>query len=320
VDGSSIPVIISPDRHSRFLVWSFLIFLFFQIVVLPNTPSTFHSNNPTMFKQVAALLSLLGLVQFGSPNEIAPKNHLPIWDPSSSTPPPGQPFLDPSIFAQALEEVAAGNINNALDARNLQQVPSEVCDQYNAAAGGLLQCECERFGRRDTRVFCDYVNKTCNEDESICFDSTVEVIVDLDAISTRVVQCTFFEYDATVEEPTDTCITVYPLVDGNFTQLFECSVTLNGEDCNFCVVDNGFNTSELTFDCCNVMDDVKATNNLVGPNGGAFAFFDPVEVEGQCSGQKSAPGGSGGGGSSGAIRQSLSLVVALVVAGASVWL
>jgi hypothetical protein len=263
---------------------------------------------------LSTLLVLCGLVGFGSPVLISQNSDLI----------PSGLLLDPYIFVQALEEIAAaGSIYQ--QNRKLQQDPDFVCDQFNAAGGGVLACECKRYDRRDTIISCDYVNTTCNSDASICYNATVDIIVDLDAKSKSVTQCTYYEKKELNETSTDACITVYPAELGNYTELESCYTSLNSEQCNFCYISDTPNVTlspiAVTFDCCNVVTDIKGTDNTVGANGGAIPLFDAIAVEdvGKCKGNNNPPagktvgqapggsigdaaddGGGGGGGGSGA--------------------
>jgi hypothetical protein len=203
--------------------------------------------------------------------------------------------MDPYIFVQALEEVAAaGSLYQ--QGRKLQQDPDFICDQFNTAAAGTLDCTCSRYDRRDTLIACDYVNTTCNAEADICFDATVNIILDLDAKSKAVTQCTYYLKEAN-ETASDTCITVYPSTLGNYTELGSCFTSLNTEACNFCYIsdtpDETLSPIAVTFDCCNVVGDIKSTDNPVGNNGGAIAIFDEIAEgdEGQCKGNNKAPNG-----------------------------
>jgi hypothetical protein len=228
---------------------------------------------------LSTLLVLAGLVGFGSPAPISQYSDLV----------PSGLLMDPYIFVQALEEVAAaGSLYE--HGRKLQQDPTTICDQFNTAGGGVLDCVCSRYDRRDTLIACDYVNTTCNAEADICFDATVNIVVDLDAKSKAVTQCTKY-LNGTVS---DTCITVYPATLGNYTELGSCYTSLNTEACNFCYISDTpnvtFSPIAVTFDCCNVVDDMKATDNPVGVNGAAFALFDEID-EGQCTGNNKIPNG-----------------------------
>lgn len=221
--------------------------------------------------------------------------------------------MDPYIFVQALEEVAAGLVNEGSlyqQGRKLQQDPDYVCGLYNEAAAGTLNCTCSRYDRRDTLIACDYVNTTCNADGESCFDATVNIVVDLNAKSKAVTQCTYYLKQEN-ETASDTCITIYPATLGNYTELDSCYTSLNSEECNFCYISDTpnvtFSPIAVTYDCCNVVIDQKSTDNPVGANGAAFAFYDVVAEgdEGQCEGNNKipngkttgqAPGGSIGGG------------------------
>lgn len=239
---------------------------------------------------LSTLLVLCGLIGFGSPVQASQYDDL---DKA------GLSMLDPYIFVQALEEVAAATSVYS-QTRKLQQDPAAICELYNTALDGELVCTCARFDRRDTKISCDYVESSCNADSSICYNSTIDIIVNVDALSSSVKQCTYF--NTSVE---DTCITVVPSELGNYTSLASCDVTLNSEECNYCAISDTVNTTisatAISFDCCNVLDDKKSTNNQVGSNGGSFPNFDFIELgdEGQCSGNNQGPGGSGGGGNGG---------------------
>jgi hypothetical protein len=248
---------------------------------------------------LSTLLVLSGLVGLGSPAAISHYSDLV----------PSGLLMDPYIFIQALEEVAAaGSLYH--EGRKLQQDPDFICKEFNTAAGGTLDCACKRYDRRDTLIACDYVNTTCNAEGDICFDATVNIVVDLDAKSKAVTQCTYYIKEAN-ETASDTCITVYPASYGNYTELDSCYTSLNTQACNFCYIsdtpDVTVSPIAVTYDCCNVVDDVKSTDNPVGANGGAIATFDEIVAgdEGQCTGNNkipngkttgAAPGGSIGGG------------------------
>jgi hypothetical protein len=228
----------------------------------------------------STLFVLCGLVRFGSPVPISQYANLV----------PSGFLIDPDV-AQALGEVAAAGQN-----RLLQQDTDALCELYNAAGNGTLDCTCSRYDKRDTRISCDIVNTTCNADASICMNATVDIIVDLDAQSKSVTQCTYFIKESN-ETATDTCITVYPAALGNYTELDSCCTTLNGDECNFCYIsdtpDVALAPIAVTYDCCNVVTDSKGTDNPVGPNGGAFATFDAIVAgeEGQCKGNNNPPAG-----------------------------
>jgi hypothetical protein len=232
----------------------------------------------------STLLVLCGLVGFGSPVPISQYADLV----------PSGFLLDPDIF-QALDEIAAARSHYQQN-RLLQQDPIALCDMFNAAADGILDCTCSRYDKRDTRLSCDYVNTTCNADASICFNATVDIIVDLDAKSKSVTQCTYSIKELN-ETATDTCITVYPAALGNYTELDSCCTTLNGDECNFCYIsdtpDLAFSPIAVTYDCCNVVTDIKGTDNPVGANGAAFATFDAIAAgeEGECKGNNNPPSG-----------------------------
>jgi hypothetical protein len=251
---------------------------------------------------LSTLLVISGLVGFGSPDPVSQYSDLV----------PSGLLMDPYIFVQALEEVAAAGAGSLYQqGRKLQQDPDFICNQFNTAAGGTLDCTCSRYDRRDTLIACDYVNTTCNAEGDICFDATVNIVVDLDAKSKAVTQCTYYLKEAN-ETASDTCITVYPASLGNYTELDSCYTSLNTEACNFCYIsdtpDVTLSPIAVTFDCCNVVDDIKSTDNPVGGNGGAIALFDEITEgdEGQCKGKNkppngktatgAAPGGSIGGG------------------------
>jgi hypothetical protein len=238
---------------------------------------------------LSTLLVISGLVGFGSPAPISQYSDLV----------PSGLLMDPYIFVQALEEVAAAAAAGGSlyeHGRKLQQDPDSVCDLFNAAAGGTLACTCSRYDRRDTLIACDYVNTTCNAQGDMCLDATVDIVVDLDAKSKAVTQCTYYlkEDDETAS---DTCITVYPASLGNYTELGSCYTSLNTEACNFCYISDTPNVTlspiAVTFDCCNVVNDIKSTDNPVGGNGGAFALFDKIAEgdEGQCKGKNKTPNG-----------------------------
>jgi hypothetical protein len=234
---------------------------------------------------LSTLLVISGLIGFCSPAPISQYSDLV----------PSGLLMDPYIFVHALEEVAAAGSLYQQD-RRLQQDPDFVCDQFETAAGGTLDCTCSRYDRRDTLIACDYVNTTCNVEGDICFDATVNIVVDLDAKSKAVTQCTYYVKEAN-ETASDTCITVYPASLGNYTELESCYTSLNTEACNFCYISDNpdvtFSPTAVTFDCCNVVDDMKSTDSPVGANGGAIALFDEIAQgdEGQCKGKNNAPNG-----------------------------
>jgi hypothetical protein len=177
-----------------------------------------------------------------------------------------------------------------------QQETDALCEMFNAAGGGVLDCTCSRYDKSDTRISCDYVNTTCNADASICFNATVDIIVDIDAQSKSVTQCTHFIMESN-ETATNACITVYPAALGNYTELDSCCTTLNGDECNFCYIsdtpDVTFSPIAVTYDCCNVVTDIKGTDNAVGANGAAIATFDTITAgeEGECKGNNNPPSG-----------------------------
>lgn len=257
-----------------------------------------------MTKCTASLLCLFGLVQCASPNQIiepakqvltVETDHLQRLvqerrqeEETAVHNNHNNMRLDPYLFEQALEEAAANNMLRTT--RNLQQDPTDVCNQFNAAANGTLDCTCKRYDVRDTSIFCNQVN-ACNEDESTCIESSVEIIIDMDALSKRVTSCTFAVDEN--EMPINTCVTVLPLQPANYTVLNACFVELNGENCNYCEIQDMTN---ITFDCCNVMDDKKSANTPVGPNGrSASPRFDDVVDEGSCRGRYDSPVGAKGG-------------------------
>jgi hypothetical protein len=234
---------------------------------------------------LSTLLVLCSLVGLGSPVPISQYSDLV----------PSGFLMDPYIFVQALEEVAAaGSLYQ--QGRRLQQDPDFVCNEFNTAAGGVLDCTCSRYDTRDTLIACDYVNTTCNSLGDNCFDATVNIVVDLDAKSKAVTQCTYY-LKLDNETASDTCVTVYPAALGNYTVLDSCYTSLNTEACNFCYISDTPNVTlspiAVTYDCCNVVTDVKATDNPVGGNGGAIATFDEIaeEDEGKCKGKNNPPDG-----------------------------
>jgi len=196
--------------------------------------------------------------------------------------------LEDQLF---LESIAHDKAMAAVDhvhqtaqkARYLQQDPSFICEQFQNASNGLLQCGCSRYDRKDVLIECDYTTETCNADESICFNQSVAIVVNEVSVSEEVMSCTYF---STYDSPLDTCIKVTPDLPGRFNETITCEVSLNGEKCNYCVPCNKKGNITISFDCCNIEPDIKSTCQQISEQGATIPQFDYVSTAdaGKCDG------------------------------------
>jgi len=184
--------------------------------------------------------------------------------------------------------------------------PEGVCQSFASLPdfNQTYACSCENYGDNKIQVDCDFRAEQCNDDGSLCYVGSIQRIleVDPDAVvdeknqvqlpEIAVTSCTRF---TTVEDDdSETCIRIFPVKNGDFTELKTCSVQytpIAGEeprvcsDCSICETDDDSDLPQISFNCCNLETDLKQT---CGPTSGGVAvpIFDviPESEKGICTG------------------------------------
>jgi hypothetical protein len=181
---------------------------------------------------------------------------------------------------RVVHDVSNG-IHRQRSARNLQQVPEDVCAAYVQASNGALNCSCARYDKRDVKVNCNFVNQLCNAGNSSCFQQSLEILVDKDNLVYSTKSCT----NLSSAQAMNTCITVVTGTPGLYNDSVTCDVTLNGKTCSSCsaCAPNGSNLT-ISWECCNVLTDKKQTCGYVSPQGATAPQFDviPTDQQGKC--------------------------------------
>lgn len=168
-------------------------------------------------------------------------------------------------------------------ARELQVNVDDQCEKYNAELSNVMTCQCSRVEERDTLVNCTYIEPQCTD--VACFDGGIQIYQDLSGAPYRVTTCTnITSSTATVDRLLDTCVDVNGVPGTSMGEVESCSATLNGKKCNYC---HPCAATNLTIDCCNVVQDTKQEECLpVRPNGVVIPVFPAVAEDqaGQCKG------------------------------------
>jgi hypothetical protein len=183
------------------------------------------------------------------------------------------------------------------------QTPEEVCEQFNNQTIGFLTCKCSRFGTRETQLNCTYDVPQCNSDNSTCYTGSVSQVLNEEYKARVVTSCTTFTQSVTETPNAETCIRVFPVVNGEFGTIKSCSATLQPTgtsaanvcaSCSICASDNTSMSSRsnstanprISVNCCNVQTDAIQTCGPVdGRSGSALPQFDIIlpENKGMCT-------------------------------------
>jgi hypothetical protein len=183
--------------------------------------------------------------------------------------------------------------------------PQEVCVKYNNQTNGFYNCTCERFGTRDTQINCTYTTPQCNTDNTSCYIGSINQIINVAYQARVVTTCTTFikSFRDTVPLNQELCINIFPTEYGKFQSIDSCFVSLqpiNTTDemkicssCKVCptdssLINNGINTTNpnISFDCCNIITDIKQTCQPVSLlTGVAIPQYDDITKDnmGKCT-------------------------------------
>jgi hypothetical protein len=208
--------------------------------------------------------------------------------------------LQQSIRLAALNEALAwgGRTLQSLevDPNNLNRTtPEEVCAGYNNLT--IYNCTCQGMGR-EIEVNCTLVEPFCFTDNTTCYSLTTSQVLDEALKAYVITSCSTFTNGTA---PGETCIRVFPVVNGTFDKLQSCSATYTPwfaenatlaatpkvcRKCQLCTPPNTTTAAGVALDCCNVQVDVKQTCGRVdNVSGVSIPFFDAVTPEkaGKCS-------------------------------------
>ena len=215
---------------------------------------------------------------------------------------------------RSLQEQQQCNTTEGADNPCVLQPPEVVCESYNnGTTASMLTCNCSRFGTRDTQVDCTYNTPQCNADNTTCYVGSISQILNVTLQSRAVTTCTTFikSFVPSVPVQSELCIRVYPFEDGNYETLLSCEVSLRsaediiagnnigGDVCNSCTIcenppsdassGSSKNTTvnpNISFNCCNVISDIRQTCVPVSATYGvAIPQYDAVtsENQGRCT-------------------------------------
>jgi hypothetical protein len=188
-------------------------------------------------------------------------------------------------------------IHRILSRRELSELnPVAVCESYNNATKGMLECECQQYTTEAVLVKCSYIAPQCNLNATFCFDGYIETMMEAGTDGNVVYNVTTSCSNITTSPtPEFVCIRIFPNESGNFTTIGSCSATYNNETCNSCsscepnpeTMANAslINNTHIAINCCNVVADKKQTCGSISENGATVQQFDPIEEgkEGQCT-------------------------------------
>jgi hypothetical protein len=194
-----------------------------------------------------------------------------------------------------------------VDAANANRTtPEEICEGYNNQTE--ITCSCSRYGKVDTLVDCSYREPLCFTDNTTCFTPTFSQVLNANVESMVTTTCLNFTNGPA---PGETCIRVFPMVNGTYNEIASCSAQfvplVNGtlaeatddNACHSCTLCKLPNTTVrgISLDCCNVQVDLKQTcGQVANESGASIPFFDtiPVDKQGQCKSGAGAAAGTGG--------------------------
>jgi hypothetical protein len=182
-----------------------------------------------------------------------------------------------------------------VDPNNLNvTTPEEVCAGYNNLT--IYNCSCRGMGR-EIEVNCTLVEPFCFTDNTTCYSLTTSQVLDEALKAYVITSCSTFTNGTA---PGETCIRIFPMVNGAFDKLANCSATYAPwfpenatfaapkvcRKCQLCNPPNTTNMAGVALDCCNVQVDVKQTCGRVDNiSGVSIPFYDAVAPgkAGKCS-------------------------------------
>jgi hypothetical protein len=206
------------------------------------------------------------------------------------------PAFDPKdVFWHKTDEQLTSILNYHRHLQNSPVSPEEVCAEFNnrnETNATQLDCTCRRYDERDTLVECDFMELSCNDDNSICYTGSFQLLLNETLNSKVVTTCS--NRTVPVSPKDNTCIRIFPVAAGNYSEIESCSATYNDEVCNYCVAcdkEPGVNMSSITVNCCNVETDKVQTCGPVNENGATGTRFDFIaeEDQGKCEGDMDPP-------------------------------
>jgi len=230
--------------------------------------------------------------------------------------PPNQGLLNGfEAVHQRLLQSSAGSGSSA-NANATTPSPNAICQSFNSQLNNAsvpMNCTCARFASDQVSVNCTIVKEQCNSDQSFCFLGYVYMIINNIGQNRVTLSCT----NSTRGTTLNTCVQMFPLDPGNFTDLSECYASLNNAACNYCSVCNSANATSMgtvTINCCNVITDAIATCTPFTSTGATFVIYDsiPTNQVGKCQGSLSPPNSGARKSSGGLMKFAVAIVVGVL--------
>jgi len=174
--------------------------------------------------------------------------------------------------------------------------PEQVCTDFEANSNNTYECNCGLDPDQSAYLECLGLEDFCNPDESLCYNQTIKIGLNLDNRIDSLETCTEYtttdEFDNQYEGTTTAqanysyirpCVLVDPIAPDDFSSLAGCSATINDFPCNKCEIcsENGATTG-ITLDCCNTNPEGEPLKVTCGPVGGGGAFppsFEKYDTE-----------------------------------------